>query len=435
VLRCLCAQDDLEPVLRAHAESLAPGRLRFSTELIDFRQDAEHVGATLREDGDETTVRARYLVAADGARSRVREALGIAMQGTAGLYRSINVLLRADLTPWVADRPAALYFIEQPGLKATFLTINGVNRWGFLINNLPLNGAADEYSAERCAAIIRQAAGVPDLDVEILGAVPWVAAAQVAERYRDGRVFLAGDAAHHMPPTGGFGMNTGVQDVHNLAWKLHAVLRGWAGPELLASYEDERLPYGRAITEQSLANARSLGRGESLDPAAPAAGMLARPEFLNELGMIFGASYTSSAIVPDGTPPVVVANPVTDYVPTARPGARAPHVWLERDGSRLSTLDLFGHGFVLLTGAGAAWREAAEGVAMDLGVPLAAFAVGLGGDLGDPDKRWAAAYGVGSDGAVLVRPDGHVGWRSSAGPSQPRAQVARALRTLVATWS
>jgi hypothetical protein len=110
-------------------------------------------------------------------------------------------------------------------------------------------------------------------------------------------------------------------------------------------------------------------------------------------------------------------------------------VWLERDGSRLSTLDLFGHGFVLLTGAGAAWREAAEGVAMDLGVPLAAFAVGLGGDLGDPDKRWAAAYGVGSDGAVLVRPDGHVGWRSSAGPSQPRAQVARALRTLVATWS
>ena len=433
VLRCLCAQDDLEPVLRAHAESLAPGRLRFSAELIDFRQDAEHVGATLREDGDETTVRARYLVAADGARSRVREALGIAMQGTAGLYRSINVLLRADLTPWVADRPAALYFIEQPGLKATFLTINGVNRWGFLINNLPLNGAADEYSAERCAAIIRQAAGVPDLDVEILGAVPWVAAAQVAERYRDGRVFLAGDAAHHMPPTGGFGMNTGVQDVHNLAWKLHAVLRGWAGPELLASYEDERLPYGRAITEQSLANARSLGRGESLDPAAPAAGMLARPEFLNELGMIFGASYTSSAIVPDGTPPVVVANPVTDYVPTARPGARAPHVWLERDGSRLSTLDLFGHGFVLLTGAGAAWREAAEGVAMDLGVPLAAFAVGLGGDLGDPDKRWAAAYGVGSDGAVLVRPDGHVGWRSSAGPSQPRAQVARALRTLVAT--
>ena len=435
VLRCLCAQDDLEPVLRAHAESLAPGRLRFSAELIDFRQDAEHVGATLREDGDETTVRARYLVAADGARSRVREALGIAMQGTAGLYRSINVLLRADLTPWVADRPAALYFIEQPGLKATFLTINGVNRWGFLINNLPLNGAADEYSAERCAAIIRQAAGVPDLDVEILGAVPWVAAAQVAERYRDGRVFLAGDAAHHMPPTGGFGMNTGVQDVHNLAWKLHAVLRGWAGPELLASYEDERLPYGRAITEQSLANARSLGRGESLDPAAPAAGMLARPEFLNELGMIFGASYTSSAIVPDGTPPVVVANPVTDYVPTARPGARAPHVWLERDGSRLSTLDLFGHGFVLLTGAGAAWREAAEGVAMDLGVPLAAFAVGLGGDLGDPDKRWADAYGVGSDGAVLVRPDGHVGWRSSAGPSQPRAQVARALRTLVATWS
>jgi putative polyketide hydroxylase len=432
VLRCLCAQDDLEPVLRAHAASLPAGELRFGTELIDFQQDAEHVTATLREGGGGTRVRARYLIAADGARSRVRETLGIAMRGNAGIYRSINVLLRADLTPWVADRPAALYFIEQPGLKATFLTINGVNRWGFLVNNLPVDGPLHDYTPERCAALVRQAAGVSDLDVEILGAVPWTAAAQVAERYRDGRVFLAGDAAHHMPPTGGFGMNTGIQDVHNLAWKLGAVLGGWAGPDLLASYEEERLPYGRAITEQSLVNARSLGRGESTDPSPPAAGDLARPEYLNELGMIFGASYDSRAIVPDGSPPPRVSNPVTDYVPTARPGARAPHVWLERDGTRLSTLDLFGDGFVLLAGAdGAAWRDAARLDVREFAAPVAAYTVGTTGDLGDPGKHWPDVYGVGAAGAVLVRPDGHVGWRSSAATNDPRGVLARSLSRLL----
>jgi putative polyketide hydroxylase len=336
------------------------------------------------------------------------------------------VLLRADLTPWTAGRPAALYFVEQPGLKATFLTINGVNRWGFLLNNLPLNGALEEYTAERCAAIVRQAAGVADLDVEILGAVPWVAAALVAERYRQGRVFLAGDAAHHMPPTGGFGLNTGVQDVHNLAWKLAAVLRGVGGAGLLDSYESERLPYGRAITEQSLANARSLGRGEAGD-AAPTGNGLARPEFLNELGMIFGASYESCGVVADGSPRPSVTNPVTEYVPTGRPGGRAPHVWLERAATRVSTLDLFGHGFVLLAGPrGVGWREAGRTLEVD------AFTVGVGCDLGDPDQRWRDVYGVEADGAVLVRPDGHVGWRSRAAVPDPAGELSRTLAALLA---
>jgi hypothetical protein len=365
----------------------------------------------------------------------VREALGIAMQGTPGLYRSINVLLNADLTRWVADRPAALYFIEQPGLKATFLTINGVNRWGFLINNLPVNGGIEEYSPERCAEIVRRAAGVPGLDVQTLGVVPWVAADLVAERYREGRVFLAGDAAHHMPPTGGFGMNTGVQDVHNVAWKLAAVLRGWAGAGLLASYEDERLPYGRAITEQAMVNARSLGRGEAVEPAPAPAG-LARPEFLNELGMIFGASYDSSAIVPDGTPPPTVANPVTDYHPGGRPGGRAPHAWLERAGARLSTIDLFGDGFVLLAGAdGAAWRDAAVTAARTARVPLTAFTVGASGDLHDPEKQWAELYGVSAGGAVLVRPDGHVAWRCGESIPGPRRALASVFGRLLATAS
>jgi putative polyketide hydroxylase len=422
---CLCAQDDLEPVLRRHAESLAPDGVRFDTELTRFEQDASGVTATLREPAGDRRVRARYLLAADGARSHVRETLGIALHGTPALYRSINILLNADLTPWVAHRPAALYFIEQPGLKATFLTINGVNRWGFLINNLPPDGDGDECTPARCAAAVRQAAGVPDLAVEILGAVPWVAAAQVAERYRRGRVFLAGDAAHHMPPTGGFGLNTGVQDVHNLAWKLAAVLHGGAGPALLDSYEDERLPYGRAITEQSLINARSLGRGAPGEVPAVARG---RPEFLNELGMIFGATYESSAVVPDGSPPPKVDNPITEYRPSARPGSRAPHAWLERGGARCSTLDLFGRGFVLLSaGDGAAWREAAR--AGD--APLEALTIGPGGDLGDPDGRWREAWEIEAGGAVLVRPDGQVAWRSRGAVPEPGAELRRVLRRVL----
>jgi putative polyketide hydroxylase len=435
VRNCLCAQDDLEPVLRAHAERSELATLRFNTDVTAVARDGDEVIATVRDrvTSTESCIRARYLIAADGAHSRIREALGIGMQGTAALYRSINVLLRADLTPWVADRPASLYFIEQPGLTSTFLTINGINRWGFLINNLPVDEDVAAYTPDRCAALVRQAAGAPDLDVEILGVAPWVAAAQVAERYQDGNIFLAGDAAHHMPPTGGFGMNTGVQDVHNLAWKLAAVIQGWAAPSLLDTYEAERLPYGRAITEQSLLNAISMGRGGTAQPAAPAAPPgRARNEYLNEMGMIFGAAYESGAVVPDGTPPQKVANPITDYVPSARPGSRAPHVWLEQGGTQRSTLDLIGPCFTLLAGpAGAVWCGAGMAVAREKGVPLVAHQIDGESAIHDPNGTFLAAYGLEADGAVLVRPDGHVAWRGRCAGGDPAAVLRDALTAVV----
>ena len=416
VRACLCAQDYLEPVLRRCAEQQAPGELRFGTELEGFVQDGVGVTATLRDvaTGAEEKVAALYMIAADGAQSPVRAALGVRMDGKKDVYDSVNILLEADLRPWTEDRPAALYFIENERLRGTFLTINAADRWGFLVNSLKAQGyAPEDFTPERSAELVRLAAGVPDLPVKVLGVAPWVASAHVAEQYRHGRIFLAGDAAHEMPPTGGFGMNTGVQDVQNLAWKLAAVLAGRAAPSLLDTYHDERQPLGKAITEQSLINAVSMGRLARTNESASA-----RPEYLNEQGMIFGASYASSAIVPDGTPPVPVANPVTDYVPSARPGGRAPHAWLQPNGEKVSTIDLFGKGFALLASAkGAAWSEAAQ----PLGIK--AHAVG--------DDEWAEAYGVDESGAVLVRPDGHVGWRSKAAAEDPAAALGAAMTTIM----
>src|SRR5215813_14542697 len=358
--KCVCAQDDLEPALRAFAEAQVFGALRFNAEVTACEQDSTGVTAKIvdRRDGCEMNVRAQYVIAADGAQSRLRRQLGVPMVGRENVYESVNILFNADLRPWTAHRPAALYFVEHPKIRATFLTINGVDRWGFLVNNLAAYGYdIEEFSQERSAELIRLAVGVPDLDIKVLGVVPWIASAHVAARYRHGRIFLAGDAAHEMPPTGGFGLNTGVQDIHNLAWKLSAVLAGAAKDALLDTYHEERHPIGLLITEQSLVNTLSMGRVGGRAPGP----ITARPEYLNEQGLIFGATYASMAVVPDGTVATVLANSITDYIPSARPGVRAPHVWLEREGNRVSTIDLFGDGFTLLVGAkGRPWKQAGD---------------------------------------------------------------------------
>jgi hypothetical protein len=272
---------------------------------------------------------------------------------------------------------------------------------------------------------------VPDLEVRILGIDPWVAASLVAERFRSDRVFIAGDAAHEMPPTGGFGLNTGVQDAHNLTWKLAAVLKGWARPELLDTYDAERRPWGKFVTDEALKSAISMGRGQQPRAASGNAALLARPEFHSELGVIFGAIYTSPAVLPDGTDPPAIDNPVAQYVPSARPGGRAPHVWLQRNGLRVSTHDLVGMGFTLFAGErGAPWRDAAHAVSASRGVPMTAYTVGADADIRDPDGDWAPAYGVEADGAGLVRPDGHVAWRQRSGVGNPEQEIEGALRAM-----
>jgi len=344
------------------------------------------------------------------------------MLGRADVYESVNIAFNADLTPWTAHRPATLYFVENGQIRGSFLTINARDRWGFLISAMGAFGyTADDITPERATGIIRLAAGVPDLDVKILGIAPWTASAHVAEQYRHGRIFLAGDAAHEMPPTGGFGLNTGVQDVHNLVWKLGAVLKGLASPSLLDTYHDERQPVARAITEQSLINATSMGRLEQTRKNAGA-----RSEYLNEQGMIFGAVYASRAVVPDGAEAPLAANPITEYVPSARPGARAPHVFVQHEGQQLSTIDIVGKGFVLLTaGGGRSWVEAASDLAGDDALPLRALSIN--------DGAFASAYEIDTSGAVLVRPDGHIGWRSRSITHDPSGALRDAISMILHT--
>jgi putative polyketide hydroxylase len=328
------------------------------------------------------------------------------------------------LRPWVEDRPAALYLIEQPELRATFLTVNGADRWGFLIHSLSAYGFTKEnLTPERCTELVRRAVGIADLPVEVLGINFWNCSAMVADSFRSGNVFLVGDAAHETTPSGGFGMNLGVQDAQNLAWKIAAVLRGKADSSLLDSYEAERRPHALEVVGATLLNMQSFDRSKRQTEAR-----LPRKEFLNERGLIFGARYQSLAVVPDGSTPPEVSDPVTEYVASAHPGCRAPHVWLEGKDGRRSTIDLFGRGFVLMAApGGSSWRSAAR----QGGLPRIDVWV-LGEDIVDAEETWMTSYGVREGGAVLVRPDGYVAWRIAFKPGDPEQALADAFGQILA---
>jgi putative polyketide hydroxylase len=424
------AQDELEALLLGHARRSPVAAIGFGQELVELSQDRQGVTAVVadRASGARRLLRARYLLAADGAHSTVRRLLGIGVRGPGRMNDFVNVYFRADLEELTRERPFILCAIKSASFTGLMLSVNNVDRW---LLNVPAPISADgtpgRYSDEECRQLVRIAVGLPELEVEILSALGWTAAAQVAERFGDGRVLLAGDAAHVVPPAGAFGMNAGIQDVHNLAWKLAAVVQGWAGPSLLASYEDERLPVAWFTAEQAALRMREMGVAGSLHEAARAVTQYRGANRWGEgqahgLSVAFGYRYRSSAVM-GGLAADEPLAPMECPELRGQPGSRVPHVWLD-GAERVSTVDLCRDRFVLLTRS-AAWHEAALRVQARLPIPFVSHRVGPGGDFtGD---RFAAAVGVGEAGALLVRPDGFVAWRSVEEAADPASLLLRVM--------
>ncbi len=413
-----CPQNMFDPILRDFAASQKSVTMRYRTRLASFTQDTDGVAAVVDDlqSGTQHKIRARYIVGCDGARSMTRETLDIRMLGNPVLTYTTNVIFRcADLLA-LHDKGKAYrhIFIGPEGTWSTIVAINGRDQWRFSL----IGGSEQrEYSIPEIEAAIRRAVG-RDFEFEILSVLPWVRRELVAETYRNGHGFIAGDAAHAMSPTGGFGMNTGIGDAVDLSWKLAATIDGWGGEGLLDSYSVERQPVGaRNVTEASGNLRRMLDVPHYPDllgdtPQAAAKREKLGREFTDTmsrewhtLGIHLGYRYEGSPICwPDGSAPPP-DNPNT-YVQTARAGHRAPHAWLV-DGR--STLDLFGRGFTLL-GFGVGATEAAPllEAARRREVPVSFAAIA--------EPQVAALY---ERKFVLVRPDGHVAWRDDRMPADP----------------
>ncbi|AHH96843.1 Tetracenomycin polyketide synthesis hydroxylase tcmG [Kutzneria albida DSM 43870] len=420
-------QDKLEPLLRQRAEELG-AELRFDTELVSFSQDDDGVTAVLRghHDGETSQVRADYLVAADGNRGGVREALGVDRHGPGSLGHNVSIIFDADLGALVDPEQATLHVLHNEQANGVFVTVDQtIDRHLYSVGYDPAVGQSPEdFTTERCTELIRLITELPDLEPEIRAVRPWEMAAAVADRFRVGRVLLAGDAAKVTPPSGGFGGNTAVGDAYDLAWKLAAVLGSTAGPELLDTYDAERRPNAVRVVAEALRLVASRGPASAAEDTATE--QVSEQQRAVELTL--GFRYRSASVLTEDEDPADTEDP---YRPTGRPGFRAPHVWLHRNGDKLSTVDLFGRGFVLLAGTeGGFWTGVADDVAARLGVTVRTHTIG--DELADADGEFLARYGIGASGASLVRPDGVVAWRTADAPRDPAQVLLGVLTTALA---
>ena len=465
---CDIPQNLLEPILLTRAAKLG-SKVRFNTEFISFVQDATGVTTTVldRISGTEYTIRSKYLVGADGGRSKVAEQAQLPMEGQMDIAGSMNIVFKADLSQYVAHRPSVLYWVLQPGS-----TIGGIglglvrmvrpwDEW-LIVWGYDISQPAPEVTDEMAISLVRNLVGEPELEVKIESTSVWGNNKMYATKMNNGRVYCMGDATHRHPPSNGLGSNTSVQDAFNLAWKLAFVLQGKAGEALLDSYTAERAPIAKQIVlranksiEEFGGILQALGILDTNDPKVMQTRIEARrdntPEGVkrraelktalelkdyefNAHGVELGQRYASSAVLKDGTPePAMTRDPELYYHPTTWPGARLPHAWLGKDGYKVSTKDITGKGkFALLTGiSGEKWAAAASAVAKELGVEIDVHVIGAGRQYTDLYEDWTRLREVAEDGCVLVRPDQYVAWRSDSLPANAQAALLASMKAVL----
>ncbi len=409
-------QYKLEQVMRAHADTLPSVTLRFSTEFVSATQNENGVDVVLRDcvTGDRVTAQCDYLVGADGARSVLRDIVGATMHGEYGLSRNYNIVFRAPGLAQAHDHgPATMYWQVNPSSPSLIGPMDQDDVWFFMPTRLP---DGFEITSESAATLIREATGI-DLPYEILSSDEWVASSMIADRYRNDRVFLIGDACHLHPPFGGFGMNMGVADGVDLGWKVAAAVQGWGGPALLDSYETERRAIHEQVIAEAAANHAVLSNdfwidgleepgafGDALRRAVGTQIIAAKQREFHTLGTVLGGCYANSPVImaEDTSGP---ARDTGHYMPSSRPGCLAPHVW-RADGQSL--YDLFGQGYALIARFDASGDQ--------VGTALA--------DAAARDVQMVAVYVTNEEAKgrydqplTLVRPDQYVAWRGSHWPS------------------
>jgi 2,4-dichlorophenol 6-monooxygenase len=408
------SQHRLEPLL------LSPELdVRYRHRWLDATEHADCVEVDIDGPDGAYRVRARYLIGADGATSPVRRWTGIELVGPRTIESFVMIHLAADFTELVASQPGVLYFVVDPTGGGTFINHGTDREWVYMHRWDPDLETLEAFTPDRCRAMVLDAVADPSLAFDVVGASTWHMSAQVADRYRRGRTFLVGDAAHRFPPTGGLGLNTGVADAHNLMWKLAAVEAGRLRTSALDTYDAERRPVARFNCDQSLHNAFKLievpmafGFSQDLDDSIKAMhDTLADPErragvraaiadqaiHFDLLGLQLGHVYAGDLVVDDGSAPLVLAEPARDYEPSSRPGGRLPHGWLD-DGR--STLDLVDP--VLPTVLVSARASLSSD---DWAIPVIVASV--------PETVWSTTFHLGSDLCLLVRPDQHIAARIS----------------------
>jgi len=442
------SQHRFEPILADELRASAGAELRYRHEWKHSHEDDDGVTSEISDlgTGEVIRVRSRYVIGCDGAGSRVRKQLGIEMVGPPLLQCFLMIHFAADLREVTAERPAVLHFVLDPEAAGTFIAHDVESDWVFMHGIDPADEGADDFSDERCREIIDRAAGVA-LDAEILGTGRWWMSSQTADSMGRGRIFLAGDSAHRFPPTGGLGLNSGVQDIHGLMWRIGAIARGRAESALLTTYESERIPVAQDNAHQSLSNAIKLTElagalgtdvdprrerlhASLLDPAksdAIAAAVERQREHFDLYGLQLGYVYERGALVPEQTPSE--SGSPSHYEPSARPGARMPHAWLAETGGP-STLDLVPIDRPVLVSFGDhdVWARALGDTTIDPGV--ATIRVGI--DTPDLDE-WRERCELSATGALLVRPDHHVAWRARSTAQAP--SLAGALEVITGVVS